>query len=234
MRALERVDVRAGRSPRTCSRPSRASTRLISPAIAIAIDHVDPRVAQQPPRAPRRTRRRSGPASAPSAGRSRAASPSRRGCRPRAAPTPSPANSGTTACSPTAPRSGLRVEELDRGSRRRSRRRSPRSPPRTAGSRSAAARGSRTRRSPVSTRRDEQARPEQQVEADRRAEELGQVGRHRDHLGLDPEQRTRCGARTARGRPRAGCWPVAIPSFADSVWISIAIRFEATITQTSV
>ena len=26
---------------------------------------------------------------------------------------------------------------------------------------------------------------------------------------------------------------VAIPSFADSVWISIAIRFEATITQTS-
>jgi len=27
---------------------------------------------------------------------------------------------------------------------------------------------------------------------------------------------------------------VAIPSFADSVWISIAIRFEATITQTSV
>jgi hypothetical protein len=29
-------------------------------------------------------------------------------------------------------------------------------------------------------------------------------------------------------------WPVAMPSFADSVWISIAIRFEATITQTSV
>ena len=28
--------------------------------------------------------------------------------------------------------------------------------------------------------------------------------------------------------------PVAIPSFAESVWISIAIRFEATITQTSV
>ena len=27
---------------------------------------------------------------------------------------------------------------------------------------------------------------------------------------------------------------MAIPSFADSVWISIAIRFEATITQTSV
>jgi hypothetical protein len=28
--------------------------------------------------------------------------------------------------------------------------------------------------------------------------------------------------------------PVAIPSFAESVWISIAIRFEATITHTSV
>ncbi len=29
-------------------------------------------------------------------------------------------------------------------------------------------------------------------------------------------------------------WPVAIPSLAESVWISIAIRFEATITQSSV
>ena len=28
-------------------------------------------------------------------------------------------------------------------------------------------------------------------------------------------------------------WPVAIPSLADSVWITIAIRFEATITQIS-
>ena len=28
--------------------------------------------------------------------------------------------------------------------------------------------------------------------------------------------------------------PVAIPSFADSIWISIAIRFEATITHRSV
>ena len=85
----------------------------------------------------------------------------------------------------------------------------------------------------VSSRREEQARPEQQVEADRRAEELGQVGRHRDHLGLHPEQERRAAARTGRGRPRAGSRRVAMPSFADSVWISIAIRFEATITQTS-
>ena len=28
--------------------------------------------------------------------------------------------------------------------------------------------------------------------------------------------------------------PVAMPSFAESVWMSIAIRFEATITQSSV
>ena len=75
--------------------------------------------------------------------------------------------------------------------------------------------------------------PEQQVEADRGAEELGEVGRHRDRLGLEPEQERRRGARTARGRPPAGSGRVAIPSFADSVWISIAIRFAATITQTS-
>ncbi len=37
-------------------------------------------------------------------------------------------------------------------------------------------------------------------------------------------------ARQTSGRFR----PVAIPSFADSVWISIAIRFEATITHSSV
>ena len=36
-------------------------------------------------------------------------------------------------------------------------------------------------------------------------------------------------SRQTSGRLR----PVAIPSFAESVWISIAIRFEATITQTS-
>ena len=42
-------------------------------------------------------------------------------------------------------------------------------------------------------------------------------------------RRENCSRQTS-GRLR----PVAIPSFAESVWISIAIRFEATITQTSV
>ncbi len=37
-------------------------------------------------------------------------------------------------------------------------------------------------------------------------------------------------SRQTSGRLR----PVAMPSFADSIWISIAIRFETTITQTSV
>ena len=41
-------------------------------------------------------------------------------------------------------------------------------------------------------------------------------------------RRENCSRQTS-GRFR----PVAIPSFADSVWISIAIRFAATITQTS-
>ena len=41
--------------------------------------------------------------------------------------------------------------------------------------------------------------------------------------------------REKRSRQTSGRFrPVAIPSFADSVWISIAIRFDATITQTSV
>ena len=41
--------------------------------------------------------------------------------------------------------------------------------------------------------------------------------------------------REKRSRQSSGrFFPVAIPSFADSVWISIAIRFEATITQTRV
>ena len=37
-------------------------------------------------------------------------------------------------------------------------------------------------------------------------------------------------SRQTSGRLR----PVAMPSFADNVWISLAIRFEATITQTKV
>ena len=72
-----------------------------------------------------------------------------------------------------------------------------------------------------------------QVDADRGADELGDVGRHRDHLGLHPEQERRSGARTARGRPPAGSCPVAIPSFALIDWISIAIRFATRTTQRS-
>ena len=38
---------------------------------------------------------------------------------------------------------------------------------------------------------------------------------------------------TARGTARPGCCPVAMPSLADRVWISMAIRLLATITQSS-
>ena len=48
------------------------------------------------------------------------------------------------------------------------------------------------------------------------------------HSPIDVRRENR--SRQTSGRLR----PVAMPSFAESVWISIAIRFEATITQTSV
>ena len=83
------------------------------------------------------------------------------------------------------------------------------------------------------TRRREEPEAEEQVEADRRAEELGEVGRHRDRLRLHPE-RERRRRRENRSRQTSGrLRPVAMPSFAESVWISIASRFAATITQTS-
>ena len=41
---------------------------------------------------------------------------------------------------------------------------------------------------------DEQRHPEQQVQRDRRADELGEVGRHRDQLGLDPQPHARAHA----------------------------------------
>ena len=85
-----------------------------------------------------------------------------------------------------------------------------------------------------SRRRREERRPEEQVEPDRGAEELGEVGRDRDRLGLDPEADATPTGRTPSRQTSGRLRPVAIPSFADSVWISIAIRFEATITQTSV
>ena len=71
------------------------------------------------------------------------------------------------------------------------------------------------------------------MDPDRGAEELGEVGRHRDRLRLQPEARSTT-RRENRSRQTSGrLRPVAIPSFAESVWISIAIRFAATITQTS-
>ena len=73
----------------------------------------------------------------------------------------------------------------------------------------------------------------EQVDADRGADELGDVGRHRDHLGLDPEQE-RDVRRGKRSRQTSGRFmPVAIPSFALIDWISIAIRFAARTTQSS-
>ena len=83
-------------------------------------------------------------------------------------------------------------------------------------------------------RRREERDPEEEVHAERGAEELGEVGRDRDRLRLQPEPDRRPAREAGRGRPPARLRPVAMPSFADSVWISIAIRFEATITQTSV
>ena len=139
---------------------------------------------------------------------------------------------GTIACLATAPKSGCANDELGD----------------IAGADHADERGDhglegpkpqplqpedRERRDRGEHRRREQADAEQQVEPDRGAEELGEVGRHRDRLRLDPEQERGAARAAARGRPPAGSCRVAIPSFADSVWISIARRFEATITQTS-
>ena len=91
----------------------------------------------------------------------------------------------------------------------------------------------RERSRPGDQRRGEERDPEQQVDPERGADDLGDVGRHRDQLRLQPETDRACGARGSRGRARAGCCPVAIPTFADWVWISIAIRFAATTTQSS-
>ena len=81
--------------------------------------------------------------------------------------------------------------------------------------------------------RRERRHAEQQVERDRRADELGEVGRDRDDLRLRPTgprsaRRGRC-ARHSSGR----FLPVAMPTLADRYCTSIAIRFAATITHTS-
>ena len=80
-------------------------------------------------------------------------------------------------------------------------------------------------------REERQAR--EQVDPDRGADELGDVGRHRDQLGLDPEQE-RDVRRENRSRHTSGRFiPVAIPSLALIDWISIAIRFATSTTQRS-
>ena len=82
-------------------------------------------------------------------------------------------------------------------------------------------------------RRREERDAEQEVEADRRADELGEVGRHRDHLGLEPEPR-RSSCAGSRSRQTSGRFiPVAIPSFALIDWITIPIRFAVRTTQSS-
>ena len=78
---------------------------------------------------------------------------------------------------------------------------------------------------------DEERDVEEQVEPERRAEELGDVGRHRDELRLHPHSPGHPARVVRRGSSRAGCWSVTIPSFADRYWISIAIRFAASTTQ---
>ena len=72
---------------------------------------------------------------------------------------------------------------------------------------------------------------EEEVEPERRAEELRNVGRHRHQLGLHPQRYADPARIARRGRAPAGCWPVTMPSFADRYWMSIAMRFAASTTQ---
>ena len=78
----------------------------------------------------------------------------------------------------------------------------------------------------------EQRQPEQQVQGDGAADHLGQVGGHRDELGLHPQpedDRTAVRVRQFSGRLA----PVARPSFADRLCTNIAMRLAETITQSS-
>ena len=76
----------------------------------------------------------------------------------------------------------------------------------------AVAAASAARGSPKATTRghqpgDEERHAEQEVQRDRGADELGQVGRHRDQLGLDPEPAGDRARRSARGTAPEGCGP---------------------------
>ena len=74
---------------------------------------------------------------------------------------------------------------------------------------------------------------EQEVEPDRRAEELGQVGGHGHDLRQDPEDDDDRPARSCSRQCSARFLPVAMPSLAERVCTSMAMRLLATITQRS-
>ncbi len=77
----------------------------------------------------------------------------------------------------------------------------------------------------------EQRNVEQEVETDRSADELRQIRRHRDRLGLQTDDAGEAGT---RARQTSGRFiPVAMPSLALIDWISIAMRFAISTTQRS-
>ena len=80
---------------------------------------------------------------------------------------------------------------------------------------------------------EQERHAEEQVEAERGADELRQVARHRDRLGLEPEEDAPAASEKRSALISARLSPVAMPSFALIVWISIAIRFETRMTQSS-
>ena len=79
---------------------------------------------------------------------------------------------------------------------------------------------------------ERQREPEQQVERDGAADDLGQVGGGGDQFGLHPERAPRAGAEP-RAEQSGRLRPVTIPSFADWYCTKTAIALAATSTQTS-
>lgn len=79
---------------------------------------------------------------------------------------------------------------------------------------------------------DEQWKAEQQVQSDRAADDLGDVGGDGHDLGLDPERAPRGGSEpvaSSSGSDR----PVTTPSLADRYWTRIAMAFATTSTHSS-
>ena len=114
-----------------------------------------------------------------------------------------PAKPGTKRCLATSPAVGLRVEELDHegGDDDADERRDPGLQPAEAHLLEAEDReGAGAGEHPGREERD----AEEQVEAERGADHLGDVGRHRDDLGLDPEADRGPAREAPRGRARPG------------------------------